>query len=39
VIDAGLVGAERTATLQNENGLSIFLVLRLLRFGKPRHAR
>jgi hypothetical protein len=36
MINAGLVGAERATTLQNQNGLSIFL---WLRFSKPRHTR
>jgi hypothetical protein len=39
VVDTGLVGAERAAALQNQDGLPILLALRLLCFSKPRHTR
>jgi hypothetical protein len=39
MIDTGLVGAERAAALQNQNGLPILLALWSLCFSKPRHTR
>jgi hypothetical protein len=39
VVDAGLVGAERAAALQNQNGLPVLLALWSLCFSKPCNTR